>query len=168
MALVVWGTPTPPPGPGCVGNKVPIANQSGLEPDCPAALEPHNASCAKQHKYTSDPQFHPMDSCFGENDPNGPFYFNGVYHLMYQDHVVGGIVGGHIASDDLITWRQLEVALWNDKWYDKGSVYTFSATIVDGVPTMASPGATKGCFNERVSRSSVSSHAFTVRALEER
>ena len=59
---------------------------------------------------------------------------------MYQDHVTGGVVGGHLASDDLITWRQLEPALWNDEWYDKGSVYTFSATLVDGVPTIVYPG----------------------------
>lgn len=46
-ALLLAGaraTPTPPPGPNCVGNNVPIANTSGLEPDCPALLEPHNAS----------------------------------------------------------------------------------------------------------------------------
>ena len=64
-ALLLAGaraTPTPPPGPNCVGNNVPIANTSGLEPDCPALLEPHNASCANVHKYTDDPQFHPMDS----------------------------------------------------------------------------------------------------------
>ena len=52
----------------------------------------------------------------------------------------GGVVGGHLASTDLITWRHLSIGLWNDQWYDKGSVYTFSATIVDGKPVLLYPG----------------------------
>eukprot|EP01047_Picozoa_sp_COSAG01_P034871 COSAG01_NODE_2640_length_7295_cov_4.485955_8_plen_230_part_00 len=52
----------------------------------------------------------------------------------------GGVVGGHLASRDLVHWRHLSVGLWNDRWYDKGSVYTFSATIVDGKPILLYPG----------------------------
>ena len=115
-------TPTPPPGPGCDGD-LPAANTSGLQPDCPNDLTVHNASCAMAHVYTADPIFHPMDACFGENDPNGPFVYNGVYHLFYQDHVAGGVVGGHLASDDLIKWRRLEVGLWNDQWYFAARIF---------------------------------------------
>ena len=54
-------TPTPEPGPGCVGT-VPIANQSGVLPDCPHALVVHNASCSPRSgggsATTHRPQFH--------------------------------------------------------------------------------------------------------------
>ena len=30
------------------------------------------------------PSFHVRDASCGVNDPNGPFYFNGIYHLFYQ------------------------------------------------------------------------------------
>jgi hypothetical protein len=80
-------TPTPEPGPGCVGT-VPIANQSGVLPDCPHALVVHNASCSPRSgggsATTHRPQFHTGSLCHGENDPNGPFYYNGVYHLFFQ------------------------------------------------------------------------------------
>lgn len=40
-------------------------------------------------------------------DPNGAFYTNGVYHLMYLYHsaITGGYHWGHISSVDLLHWR---------------------------------------------------------------
>ena len=63
-------------------------------------------------------EIHPGSLCHGENDPNGLFFHNGVYHLFFQDHVPMQ-VGGHLASADLIHWRRLPIAIWNDAWYDK-------------------------------------------------
>jgi len=45
-----------------------------------------------------------------------------------------------MASKDFVHWRRLPVAIWNDRWYDKAAVWTFSATIVDGSPVMVYPG----------------------------
>ena len=39
-------------------------------------------------------------------DPNGAFYFNGRYHLMYLYKREGsGFSWGHISSKDLLHWR---------------------------------------------------------------
>jgi hypothetical protein len=82
-------------------------------------------------------------------DPNGPFYFNGVFHLFSQCRRMAAAFpippGGwcHYASRDLIKWRRLGYALKPDMSYDNISLDTGSATIVDGVPTMLIPGVGK-------------------------
>ena len=48
------------------------------------ATYPHNDSCwrAATNSYFAfdvQPHYHVGDSCFGENDPSAPFYFNGMY-----------------------------------------------------------------------------------------
>lgn len=50
------------------------------------------------------------------NDPNGPFYYEGRYHIFYQQVTTGtewdyGIVWGHAVSTDLVTWEDLPPAL---------------------------------------------------------
>merc|ERR1711995_275760 len=83
------GTPTPPPGPGVDGD---------------GNLVEHNASCAVPcgawphggaDGWRKSPRFHVADVCHGENDPNGPVYFNGVYHLFWQAHLNCAVVAGH-------------------------------------------------------------------------
>ena len=57
---------------------------------------------------------------------------------MYQDHILSSVpparvVFGHVVSRDLVTWAHVDVAVYTDEWYDHNSIYTGSATIVDGV-----------------------------------
>ena len=54
---------------------------------------------------------------------------NRKYHLMYQ--YLTPRVWGHAVSDDLVHWTQLPIALSNDQWYDKGGVFSGSATILN-------------------------------------
>ena len=99
------------------GNVVPCSSQATPHGDCASSLR-----CPKP----DPPQFHVMDKTCDENDPNAPFYLNGVYHLFYQKHCaepvpgkkIKGIVYGHVASRDLIHWTHLPVAIWNDQKYD--------------------------------------------------
>ncbi|XP_017639557.1 acid beta-fructofuranosidase 1, vacuolar-like [Gossypium arboreum] len=68
------------------------------------------------------------------NDPNGPLYHKGWYHLFYQYNpysaIWGNITWGHAVSRDLIHWLYLPLALVPDHWYDIKGVWTGSATIL--------------------------------------
>ncbi len=64
------------------------------------------------------------------NDPNGPFYANGYYHLFYQHNPLADFSGGgymlwgHARSKDMVTWEQLPIALWPN-WED-GELHCYS------------------------------------------
>jgi beta-fructofuranosidase len=63
------------------------------------------------------------------NDPNGPIYFDGRYHLFYQfDPIVDGRRSkrcwGHAVSSDLIHWKDWPVALWPDTPEDRNGVFS--------------------------------------------
>ncbi|KAF9680859.1 hypothetical protein SADUNF_Sadunf06G0165400 [Salix dunnii] len=75
------------------------------------------------------------------NDPNGPLYYKGLYHLFYQYNpegaVWGNIVWAHSVSKDLINWESLEHAIYPSKWFDNYGCWSGSATILpNGEPVI--------------------------------
>ncbi|XP_023547715.1 beta-fructofuranosidase, insoluble isoenzyme 1-like [Cucurbita pepo subsp. pepo] len=70
------------------------------------------------------------------NDPNGPMYFKGIYHLFYQYNpegaVWGNIVWAHSISRDLINWKSLKPALSPSKPFDINGCWSGSATVLPG------------------------------------
>ena len=62
------------------------------------------------------------------NDPNGPIYHEGTYHLFYQYRPVfangseSEICWGHASSTDLLHWEDWPVAMWSDRRYDVAGV----------------------------------------------
>jgi sucrose-6-phosphate hydrolase SacC (GH32 family) len=68
------------------------------------------------------------------NDPNGPMFFNGNYHLFFQynpnDYNWGDMHWYHMVSKDMVHWEHLPVALAPDHDYDCGGIFSGSATIV--------------------------------------
>lgn len=70
------------------------------------------------------------------NDPNGPMYYNGVYHLFYQYNpyaaVWGNITWAHSISYDLVNWVHLDHALNPTDPSDINGCWTGSATILPG------------------------------------
>ena len=91
----------------------------------------------KQIEYSEDetemeryrPQFHFTPEKNWINDPNGLVYLDGEYHLFYQYNPYGDTWGhmswGHAVSKDLLNWKHLPVAL-----YEEDSIMIFSGSAV--------------------------------------
>ena len=90
------------------------------------------------------PQFHYTPAKNWINDPNGPIFYKGQYHLFYQynpsGNTWGNISWGHAVSKDLVHWTELPVAIPQDD-----SEYIFSGSVVNdetnssGLGTKANP-----------------------------
>ncbi len=61
------------------------------------------------------PQFHMSPPNHWGNEPGGPIYFNGQYHVFYQSNPRGPfwnhIRWGHLVSDDMVHWRDVDDAV---------------------------------------------------------
>lgn len=61
------------------------------------------------------PQYHLLPKAYWMNDPDGPIYWKGNYHMFFQYNPNGAYWGdmhwGHAVSPDMIHWRHLPVAL---------------------------------------------------------
>uniref|UniRef100_A0A914DPI6 Sucrose-6-phosphate hydrolase n=1 Tax=Acrobeloides nanus TaxID=290746 RepID=A0A914DPI6_9BILA len=67
------------------------------------------------------------------NDPDGLSYFNGQYHVFYQYNPYSSNWGaphwGHVASTDLVHWKNLPIALTPGDPYDKDGCFSGSAVV---------------------------------------
>lgn len=87
------------------------------------------------------PQYHLLPAANWMNDPNGPIYWRGKYHMFYQYNPNGAFWGdmhwGHAVSEDMLHWKHLPVALApTPGGPDKDGVFSGCAVIDNGVPTM--------------------------------
>jgi sucrose-6-phosphate hydrolase SacC (GH32 family) len=75
------------------------------------------------------PQFHFTPAKNWMNDPNGMVFYAGEYHLFYQYNPFGDKWGhmswGHAVSPDLVHWKHLPVAL-----YEENDIMIFSGSAV--------------------------------------
>ncbi|KAI3874470.1 hypothetical protein MKX03_004800 [Papaver bracteatum] len=70
------------------------------------------------------------------NDPNGPMYYNGIYHLFYQYNPNGAewgdIVWAHSVSKDMVNWFHVDIALHPTDPFDITGCWSGSTTILPG------------------------------------
>ena len=57
------------------------------------------------------PQYHLVAPAHRINDPNGPIYLQGTYHMFYQKACPDGKHWGHAASPDMLHWKHLPDAI---------------------------------------------------------
>ena len=61
------------------------------------------------------PQYHYMPPGHWMNEPHGPIYYNGKYHIFYQANPRGPywhyINWGHAVSDDMVHWEEQPIAI---------------------------------------------------------
>jgi len=91
------------------------------------------------------PQYHLLPPANWMNDPNGPIYWDGKYHMFYQYNPNGAYWGdmhwGHAISDDMVHWKHLPVALApTPGGPDKDGVFSGCAVIDNGTPTVVYTG----------------------------
>eukprot|EP00892_Ulva_mutabilis_P009472 jgi/Ulvmu1/6898/UM031_0104.1 len=93
------------------------------------------------------PQCHVMARRGWINDPNGPIFFGGKYHLFYQHLPTGcewdwGLVWGHAVSTDLVHWEHLPPALRPSPGFlDADGCFSGCCTVDEaGVPTIMYTG----------------------------
>lgn len=79
------------------------------------------------------PVFHVTSPAQWMNDPNGPIFYKGFYHLFYQLHPFGDGSGpkywGHVRSRDLAKWERLPIALWPSSELGESEVWSGCCTI---------------------------------------
>jgi beta-fructofuranosidase len=82
-----------------------------------ATLLPRNLLSQQESQLANDPerpQFHLLPARNWMNDPNGPIYFNGRYHMFFQYNPLAAVWGdmswNHAVSPDMLHWTHLPVA----------------------------------------------------------
>jgi fructan beta-fructosidase len=100
-----------------------LAPRTYAQPSPAAAASPAPAS-------TWQPRIHFFSPPNWINDPNGPIFLNGQYHIFFQLNPFGDQWGhmswGHAVSPDLTHWKQLPVAL-----SEENGTAIFSGSVVE-------------------------------------
>jgi len=91
------------------------------------------------------PRYHFLPPAEWMNDPNGPIWWRGAYHLFYQYGPLPDNWGlkywGHAVSGDLVHWKMLPIALEpTPGGPDKDGVWSGCAVDDDGVLTLIYTG----------------------------
>ena len=87
------------------------------------------------------PAYHLMTAANWINDPNGPVYHAGWWHMFFQHNPAiadfGPMSWGHARSRDLAHWEHCPIAIMPTPGsYDGAGCWSGSVVIHDGVPTM--------------------------------
>ena len=87
-------------------------------------------------------QFHGGPYQHWMNEPHAPVYYNGMYHLFFQQNMVGtywrNISWGHLVSEDMVSWRPVKEAITPmENTVAPDGVWSGGAALdVNGVPVL--------------------------------
>jgi beta-fructofuranosidase len=137
---------------------LPLCSRGELTNDAIArATAVMNAAVPRAQADPARPIFHVMPPAQWMNDPNGPIFYKGYYHLFYQQTPFSDESGikywGHVRSRDLVKWAPLPIALWPSTELGEESVWSGCCTINgDGQPMIfyTSIGQGKSAFDQAV------------------
>ena len=91
------------------------------------------------------PRYHLMTAANWINDPNGPVYHDGYWHMFFQHNPYiadfGPMGWGHVRSPDLAHWEHCPIAIMpTHGGYDGAGCWSGSVVIHEGLPTMMYSG----------------------------
>lgn len=91
------------------------------------------------------PQYHLVPAHNWMNDPNGPIFYRGRYHMFHQYNpqaaVWGNMNWAHATSEDMIHWQHEPIALSpTPGGPDQDGVFSGSAVLDHGTPTIVYTG----------------------------
>jgi len=121
------------------------AEQRGLKNYDPAsirrAMESDRKVAERVQQDPNRPVYHITAPANWINDPNGPIFHHGVWHMFYQHNPYGDDWGnmhwGHVRSRNLAQWEHLPIALWPSKEVAEEHVFSGCAAIrADGKPVI--------------------------------
>lgn len=92
-----------------------------------------NAATPRAQADPTRPIFHVAAPAQWMNDPNGPIFHKGYYHLFYQLHPYSDSDGtkywGHVRSRDLVKWEPLPIALAPSNDKGEEAIWSGSCTL---------------------------------------
>ena len=99
-------------------------------------------------KIAADPQrpvYHLMTAANWINDPNGPCYFDGYWHMFFQHNPYiadfGPMAWGHARSPDLVNWEHCPIAIMpTPGGYDGAGCWSGSVVIHNDIPHLIYSG----------------------------
>lgn len=102
-------------------------------------------SAAKIGDDPQRPHYHLMTAANWINDPNGPVYHDGYWHMFFQHNPYiadfGPMGWGHVRSPDLAHWEHCPIAIMPTAGgYDGAGCWSGSVVIHEGLPTMIYSG----------------------------
>lgn len=112
----------------------------------PCTADPSIAAlCRKLASDPLRPQYHLLPAHNWMNDPNGPIFFRGRYHMFHQYNpqaaVWGNMNWAHATSPDMIHWQHEPIALSpTPGGPDRDGVFSGSAVLDNGNPTVIYTG----------------------------
>lgn len=128
-----------------------------------AEAESSSRLAARLARDPQRPQFHLLPKRNWMNDPNGPIYWGGKYHMFFQYNphaaVWGDMHWGHAMSDDMVHWEHLPVALApTPGGPDSAGCFSGTAVSDNGAVSVLYTGVVKTAVDEATNNDGV--HSF--------